>query len=281
MLLWFHSLGACPGIQGNLFFRQRKMTAGFIFLTLKPSSFPSFSCFHFVPLKARHNKLHTVLATNIYPNTFNTAAALHLLEFQQSRKRNNCYIVKYKQESLASSCLNALNLISLQGSNWVFQLWSWLRSSGCQCRPPGLLPNSIQTKVQVPVQRCGLCAFSEMNKQGNVGLSTPRCVSPLSQCVWQICFPNKPLARVWQKNLPHHWYHLKEQSNRGNGFYLASAMCFISITVSPGTPECFGLFRQGRLSMAQRWYKGYGFFLPSLLLRLLPRWRNQFYASGN
>lgn len=53
--------------------------------------------------------------------------------------------------------------------------------------------------MQPHVQGRGLCAFSEVNKQGNLGLSLLQCLSPLSQCVWQICFPNKPLATAWQK----------------------------------------------------------------------------------
>lgn len=59
--------------------------------------------------------------------------------------------------------------------------------------------SSPETKVQLLVCRFGLWAFSEVNKQGNMRLSALQCLSPLSQCVWQICFPNKPLARAWQE----------------------------------------------------------------------------------
>lgn len=141
--------------------------------------------------------------------------------------------------------------------------------------------------MQPHVQRRGLCAFSEVNKQGNLGLSLLQCLSPLSQCVWQICFPNKPLATAWQKkkkNL-HQRYRWDKQScltsHRGGSLLLCFVVCFISITGCPSLSALkgFGAFRKGSLSMAQTWHINKTkkawillfcfFFLPSLLRHLL------------
>lgn len=77
--------------------------------------------------------------------------------------------------------------------SFFFQLSSWVRNlcwtgdaqaANEATRTPRLTPyryRSPQTKVQPHGQRCGLCAFSVMNKQGNLGLSTLRCLPPLSR----------------------------------------------------------------------------------------------------
>ena len=82
------------------------------------------------------------------------------------------------------------------------------RCSGCQRGRPdphaGSPARPLHLGTAAPRQRCS-CMCREvdfvlflMNKHGNLGLSTLWCLSPLSHRVWQICLPNKPLARAWQ-----------------------------------------------------------------------------------